>query len=228
MVQSKSEKDPIIELSGKIIKEIRVHPNELNFTEFDNFGNFLLIGGRDFGKMFLCDTQPKFKTLQLSPVPQNLGKKKKKFQPSFDSPSSKKSSETEIESQPIKDPDDDGKYFKICHWVRFEGKLLDLSFSQKTVVALVSTPVDEPGSVNDSETIKNTGDQVAIFTVDKNAKTIEPMTIVFTKGRCSGSFLSFHKCNGNVHKFCNITEIKRTYCKANLLPANLHFLNQTK
>ena len=54
------------------------------FTDFNNLGTFLVIGGRDHGKVFLCDTQTDKQTLKLLPAPSGpLGYKKKKFKPSF-------------------------------------------------------------------------------------------------------------------------------------------------
>ena len=119
------------------------------------------------------------------------GTKRKKFQPSFDAGSSKKSTEIQDEQVFKEDvPEDDSKYFKTCHAARFEGVLLDLSFVNKTLVVLTSTPSDEPGNVNESERIKYSGDQVTIFQVDKAAKTIQISSIVMLKGRCSGICLN--------------------------------------
>lgn len=98
--RTNANKEPIIEVFGKVIREIRIHPNELNFNVFDNTGAFMAIGGRDFGKIFLCDTQTNPKPFKLSPVPGPLGKKKKRFQPSFKSPTDSQSSMEETQSMP--------------------------------------------------------------------------------------------------------------------------------
>jgi 6-phosphogluconolactonase (cycloisomerase 2 family) len=55
---------------------------------------------------------------------------------------------------------------------------------------LVSTPSDEMGAANESERITCTGDQIAVFSVDKNTKKLISIAVVFTKGRCSGICLS--------------------------------------
>ena len=44
-------------MSGILFREARIHPHELDFGEFDQQGNFLVMGGTEFGKIFLCDTQ---------------------------------------------------------------------------------------------------------------------------------------------------------------------------
>ncbi len=186
--------EPSIEVTGKLIRVVRVHPNELNFWHFDNAqGACLILGGKEFGKIFLCDTTAGPKALKLEPVPMGKKSSRKKFQPSFDSLARQKSQEIEDtdETPAVVDlAEDVGKYFKVCHWSRFEGKLLDLSFAGKTVVCLVSTPTDEPGGVNETERVQCSGDQVAIFTINKEDNTIQPITVAFLKARCSGICLS--------------------------------------
>ena len=63
-------------------------------------------------------------------------------------------------------------------------------FVYQTVVALVSTPSDEMGAANESERMTFTGDQIAVFSVDKNTKKLISIAVVVTKGRCSGICLS--------------------------------------
>ena len=46
------------------------------------------------------------------------------------------------------------------------------------------------GAANESERMIFTGDQIAIFSVDKNTKKLISIAVVFTKGRCSGICLS--------------------------------------
>ena len=186
----------MIEVTGHVCREIRVHPHVLNFAEFDTLGTFLVVGSSDHGKMFLCDTRtsPSYK---LAPAPVRKHGRKQKFKPSFDSPTSGSSAKKEEDAPEVEDVDEastdpvnDGKYFQVSHWERFEGLLLDLSFVNQTVVALVSTPSDEMGAANESERITCTGDQIAIFSVDKNAKKISTLCVVFLKVRCSGLCLS--------------------------------------
>ena len=181
----------MIEVIGHVCREIRVHPHELNYAEFDTLGTFLVVGSSDHGKMFLCDTRTS-PTYKLAPAPtrKHGSRQKQKFKPSFDSPTSVSGSSAKKDDVPevvedveeaSEDPMDDGKYFQVSHWERFEGLLLDLSFVNQTVVALVSTPSDEMGAANESERITCTGDQVAIFSVDKTAKKITTLCVVFLK-----------------------------------------------
>ena len=46
------------------------------------------------------------------------------------------------------------------------------------------------GAANESERMIFTGDQIAVFSVDKNTKKLISIAVVFTKGRCSGICLS--------------------------------------
>ena len=75
-------------------------------------------------------------------------------------------------------------------------------------VCLTSTPSDEPGNVNESERIRYSGDQVTIFTVDKNEKTIQISSIVMLKGRCSGICL-----NENAKFFYSLIQKKKEIAK---------------
>ena len=88
--------------------------------------------------------------------------KKKKFQPTFGSPSNEQEIE-QISSESEQISSESDEYFNICHSMRFEGQVLDVSFVNKTVLCLNSTPTDEPGSVNESERVRFTGDQIDIF-----------------------------------------------------------------
>ncbi len=139
------------------------------------------------------------------------GAKRKKFQPSFDAGSSSKKSSEDHGEQVFKEDipeEDNSKYFKTCHAARFEGMLLDLSFVNKILVCLTSTPSDEPGNVNESERIRYSGDQVTIFQVDKAAKTITISSIVMLKGRCSGICL-----NENAKFFYSLIQKKKELAK---------------
>jgi hypothetical protein len=123
-------------------------------------------------------------------------RKSAKYQPSFDLGGTMSASMDDeavpiVADGPIKiEGDDDGKYFKVCHSAKFEGILLDISFVQKVVICLTSTPSDDPGAINESERIRFSGDQITIMAVDKQAKTIQVTTVVQTRGRCSGICLS--------------------------------------
>ena len=47
---------------------------------------------------------------------------------------------------------------KVCHYVRFEGQMLDLSFVNKTLIALTSTPSEDVvGATNESEQVRFSG-----------------------------------------------------------------------
>ena len=149
---------PIIEVSGILFREARIHPHELDFGEFDQQGNFLVMGGSEFGKIFLCDTQTS-KSGGMGP-PSMIGgghntRKKGTFKPSFGSPNEEK---VAVEESLPTDDEDDKKYFKVCHYVRFEGQMLDLSFVNKTLIALTSTPSEDVvGATNESEQVRFSG-----------------------------------------------------------------------
>ena len=121
-------------------------------------------------------------------------KKQPKFQPSFEITRSVSSSSIDgeiLEQLPvILDEDDNDKYLKICCSSTFEGHLLDLSFVNKTVICLTSTPSEDPGAINEGERVQFSGDMVAIFNVDKSQKTIQISCIQLLKMRCSGICLS--------------------------------------
>ena len=110
----------LIEVLGHVCREIRVHPHDLNFAEFDTLGTFLMVGSSEHGKIFLCDTKTS-STLKLSPVPQRGGLsgrgRKQKFKPSFDSPTSRKKPEEEAPKGKamyrFKIPPQDGSYLKV-------------------------------------------------------------------------------------------------------------------
>ena len=132
--------------------------------------------------------------------------KRKKFQPNFDAGSKSPKEPEQVIKEDV--PEDENKYFKTCHAARFEGVLLDLSFVNKTIVCLTSTPSDEPGNVNESERIRYSGDQVTIFNVDKNEKTVQISSIVMLKGRCSGICL-----NENAKFFYSLIQKKKEIAK---------------
>ena len=58
----------MIEVKGHVVREIRVHPYELTYGHFNNLGNFMVLGGRDHGKIFLSDTKTS-KQMQLASAP---------------------------------------------------------------------------------------------------------------------------------------------------------------
>ena len=78
----------------------------------------------------------------------------------------------------------------MCHWARFEGQMLDLSFVNKNIICLTSTPSDELNINNESEQVRFSGEKIFIFHVDKTEKSIELQQIQFIKGRCSGLCLN--------------------------------------
>ena len=76
-------KEPIIEIKASIFREARIHPHELDFGEFDNKGDFLAIGGIEYGKIFLCDTQSQAPTGLMMGNKPGPTRKKGAFKPSF-------------------------------------------------------------------------------------------------------------------------------------------------
>ena len=110
-------REPIIEVRGIIFREARVHPHELDFGEFDNQGNFLAIGGSDFGKIFLCDTQTIGSGLLVKPGPL---RKKGSFKPSFGAPNAEQQETNAKSDAPVQDDADKDKYFQICHYARYK------------------------------------------------------------------------------------------------------------
>ena len=78
----RSAKEPVIEVLGHVCREIRVHPHDLNFAEFDTLGTFLMVGSSEHGKIFLCDTKTN-SALKLSPVPQRGGLSGRGKKPKF-------------------------------------------------------------------------------------------------------------------------------------------------
>ena len=188
-------KDVSLEVKACLFQETRVQSHPLDFGEFDNSANFVVMGGKDHNKVFLCEIQSNLKPAGGGTFMKGPNKRKKGFQPSFDAPGGTAPQKSVEEQEIVKEdvpPEDDSKYFKTCHAARFEGVLLDLSFVNKTLVCLTSTPSDEPGNVNESERIRYSGDQVTIFSVDKAAKTIQISSIVMLKGRCSGTKVVSH------------------------------------
>ena len=164
----RDEKDyiptPTIEVTGILFREARIHPHELDFGEFDQQGNFLVMGGSEFGKIFLCDTQTSKSGMgPPSTTSSMIGgghtRKKGTFKPSFGSPNDAPLASKEAEdSLPADVDEDDQKYFKVCHYVRFEGQMLDLSFVNKTLIALTSTPSEDVvGATNESEQVRFSG-----------------------------------------------------------------------
>ena len=50
-------KDVSLEVKACLFQETRVQSNPLDFGEFDNSANFLVMGGREHNKVFLCEIQ---------------------------------------------------------------------------------------------------------------------------------------------------------------------------